>query len=230
MADDFHTWVQGRITLAKRLNEGQCGGSYGDAMLILSAILSGLVADLWPGEGKDRKRFVEIWATYSRQNLNPNLISVPLLLGFLEKQGDADLVEKVRNTNPQAFPPWKIDDVTVTGQQVDKTEDELIHLDPTKLTSKKLREFSYGNVFYRHVRSGYTHEYHTTDFASSVPRAGESAPVTYRNYLRPPQRRIYFDVTWVVEIVESVLPPVIASSHKQPLPDPTTWWVDGYIK
>ncbi len=55
----FQAWVQGRIALAERLNEGECGGSYGDAMLVLSALLSGRAADLWPGKGKDRRRFVE---------------------------------------------------------------------------------------------------------------------------------------------------------------------------
>jgi hypothetical protein len=57
--DGFRDWVRVRISLAKRLNPGGCGGSYGDAMLVLSALLSGRAADLWPGKGKDRRRFVE---------------------------------------------------------------------------------------------------------------------------------------------------------------------------
>ena len=99
----FRAWVRGRIALAKRLDKGECGGSYGDAMLILSALLSGRAADLWPGEGKDRRRFVEIWSTRPNPELNPNLISVPLLLDALEEEGNLGLVEKVRATNPEAF-------------------------------------------------------------------------------------------------------------------------------
>ena len=52
---------------------------------------------------------------------------------------------------------------------MDLTEDELLALDP-KLSAKVLRRFSYWNVFYKHVRSGYTHEYHTTDSASAFPQ------------------------------------------------------------
>jgi hypothetical protein len=226
MSAEFHAWIRSRVALAKRLNEGECDGYYGDAMLILSAVLSGLTADLWPGEHKDRRRFVEVWATHSHPDLSPNLISVPLLLDALEKSGDSDLVEKVRATRPEAFPPWKTDSVRVAGKQVDQTEDELIALD-SRLAAKKLRHFSYGNVFYRHVRSGYTHEGHVTDSASSVSTAIEPAPISYMNNLRPPHRRIHFDVSWVAEIVESVSASVMALSHIQPFTDPKLWWVDG---
>lgn len=226
----FRAWVRGRIALAKRLDEGECGGSYGDAMLVLSALLSGRAADLWPGEGKDRRRFVEVWSTRSNPELNPNLISVPLLLDALEEDGNSGLVEKVRATNPEAFPSYKLDTLVVTGERVDLTEDELLALDP-KLSAKKLRRFSYGNVFYKHVRSGYTHEYHTTDSASAFPQIGEPAPVSYVNVLRRSDhrthRRIHFDVAWVAEVVESVSASVAASGFERPLPDPKTWWIDG---
>lgn len=75
MSATHHARVQERIELAKRLNEGECGGYYGDAMLILSAVLSGLAADLWPGKGKDRRRFAEAWATLSSPELNAGAIS-----------------------------------------------------------------------------------------------------------------------------------------------------------
>ena len=31
---EFHAWIRERVELAKRLDEGECGGSYGDAMLV----------------------------------------------------------------------------------------------------------------------------------------------------------------------------------------------------
>jgi hypothetical protein len=226
----FRDWVRGRIDLAKRLDEGKCGGSYGDAMLILSALLSGQAADLWPGTGKDRQRFVEIWSTFSSPELNPNLISGPLLLADLEKKdGNPDLVKKVKDTNPEAFASWN-DSLVVTGQRVDRTESHLAALD-SRLTPKKLRRFSYGNVFYEHVRSGYTHEYHTTDSASPFRQANEPAPVSYVNVLRrsdrKTQRRIHFDVAWVAEVVASVCTSIVALDLKRAVPDPGAWWVDG---
>lgn len=224
----FQTWVQGRITLAKRLDWGECGGSYGDAMLILSALLSGQAADIWPGKNKDRRRFVEIWATLSNKALTPNLISVPLLIGYLEKNGKPDLVKKVKDTNSHAL---ALDEtMVVTGKQVDLPEEDLMKLDP-RLTAKCLRRFSYGSVFYEHVRSGYTHEYHTTDSASSRPQAREPAPISYVNVLRrsdyKTHRRIHFDVGWVAEVVESISTSAVVSGLKQSLADPTKWWIDG---
>lgn len=227
--DMFRTWFRGRITLAKRLDQGECGGSYGEAMLILSALLSGRAADLWPGARKDRRRFVEAWSTFSNPELNSNLISVPLLLADLEKDGNSDLVEKVKGTNPDAFAPWN-DSLVLTGKRVDRTEDELAALD-TRLTVKKLRRFSYGTVFYEHVRSAYTHEYHTTDSACDFPQISEPAPVSYVNFLRRSNRktcrRIHFDVAWVAEIVKSVSDSFAASGLKRPLPEPKSWWIDG---
>ena len=107
---DFLAHVQKRIALAKRLNEGECGGSYADAILILSSTLSGIAADMWPGESKNRYRFVKLWANYAESALKPNLISVPLLLNQLEDCGDDDLAEKVRATRLGAFYPPGIPD------------------------------------------------------------------------------------------------------------------------
>ena len=228
--DRYHAWVRERVAVAKRLNEGECGGSYGDAMLILSAILSGLAADLWPGKRKDRHRFVELWATHARPDLNPNLISVPLLLEDLQKSGDTALVNKLSAIYPEAF-SRKINLLSVTGEQVDRTEEELMSLD-SKLASKDLRHFSYGDVFYKHVRSGYTHEYHTTDSAIPFPMTSEPTPVSYVPVLvKQPQpqtqRRIYFDVAWVAKLVESVSDSVTPLMHQEPLAEPTSWWIDG---
>jgi len=223
----FHAWVQERIDVAKRLNEGECGGTYAEAILILSSILSGIAADMWPGTGKDRRRFVELWANYTSSELKPNLISVPLLLDTLDADGLQDLAAKVRGTRPNAFyPPGVADMRIVTGEYVDQSETELKKLD-TRLTSEKLRSFSYGSVFYKHVRSGYTHEYHTTDFASRYPMTSKRALVSYVNYATPPHRRIHFDVAWVAKLAESVSASVVPIFHQQPIPDPKLWWVEG---
>lgn len=227
--EGFRDWVRGRISLARRLDRGGCGGSYGDAMLILSALLSGRAADLWPGKGKDRRRFVEAWSTLSDPSLTPNLVSVPLLLADLKEDGEQDLVEKVRGTNPDALARWN-DTLVVTGGRVDLPGEKLEALD-ARLTAKRLRRFSYGSVFYEHVRSGYTHEYHTTDSASPFPQAREPAPVSYVNMLRRSDRttyrRIHFDVAWVAEVVESVSERFVASGLERPIPDPPTWWIDS---
>ncbi len=51
-------WIQKKNEIALDLAAGQCGGSYGEAVIILCAALSALAADVWPGRGIDRVRFV----------------------------------------------------------------------------------------------------------------------------------------------------------------------------
>jgi hypothetical protein len=230
-SDSFQDWVQGRVAVALRLSEGQCGGTYAEAVLILSSILSGMAADLWPGKSKDRRRFVEMWAKYADPTLKPNLISIPLLINDLESKGLQDLATKLRAIYPPAFSPLSIaDTLVITQKEVDRSEADLLNLDP-RLTTKYLRRFSYGAVCYDHVRSGYTHEYHTTDFARGLPMAREPVPVSYVNTLEEPKRRIYFDITWVANIVvsasASVSAPLMALPTQEHFLDPKCWWVDG---
>ena len=53
-------WVTEKKRIALCLANGECGGSYGEAVLILCAVLSALAADIWPGKGIDQMRFVEL--------------------------------------------------------------------------------------------------------------------------------------------------------------------------
>jgi hypothetical protein len=52
-----------KLDVAKALNEGKCGGSYGDACIITGAVLSAIAATLWP-DRIDGVRFVELWACF----------------------------------------------------------------------------------------------------------------------------------------------------------------------
>jgi len=56
----LNEWSEQKILLAEKLNSGECGGSYAEAVIILCGVLSGIAADTWPGIRKDRKRFVEL--------------------------------------------------------------------------------------------------------------------------------------------------------------------------
>jgi hypothetical protein len=170
---------------------------------------------------------VELWAKYANPALSPNLISVPLLLNHLDDRGDHALAEKIRATRSWAFDAPGIPDMRiVTGEQVDQSEAELARLDP-ELTAERLRRYCYGNLFYKHVRSGYTHEGHPTIFASRYSMAERAAPVSYVNYVDKPNRRIYFSVDWVAELIESVSSSAEPLLYSLTLREPKTWWIDG---
>jgi hypothetical protein len=84
--------------------------------------------------------------------------------------------------------------MVVTGEDVDKTEDELVSLVP-ELGDWQLRRFSYGDVFYRNVRSGYTHLYRPKEYAREYPMADETKSVRYVNVNHLPYRPIYFPIS-----------------------------------
>ena len=76
-------WVTKKAQTALRLESGECGGSYSEAILILCSTLSTLAAEIWPGKGIDRKRFVELLTEYAPPHLHTTRISVPFLTKHL---------------------------------------------------------------------------------------------------------------------------------------------------
>jgi len=67
--------VDRKLAVAITLSEGGGGGSYYEATLLLSSTVSGIAADVWPGEGIDRKRFVQLWVRYVHPDLDAVRIS-----------------------------------------------------------------------------------------------------------------------------------------------------------
>lgn len=223
----FEDWIERRIALAERLAKGECGGSYAEAFLILSAVISGIAADLWPGEQIDRARFVELWARYSEPSLNANLISVPLLIHALDEKSAFDLSDRLRADNnhyymPRGFPA----SIVVTGEKVDRSDAEVQRIVP-ELPLAKIREWSYGNVFYVHFRSGYVHEYQAGTHADEIVMSTTRSYITYGNFIEPPHRRINFDVSWVVSVARSVVLNVAPEWNRRPANPPTPWWLRG---
>src|SRR5438874_11300841 len=84
----FQRYVKHKLDMAGRLGSGECGGEYSDACVLISALLSGIAADLFPGTGMDRRRFVETWVRYARPDLGASNISVPLLARRLRRKGE----------------------------------------------------------------------------------------------------------------------------------------------
>lgn len=122
----FSDWISSRAAVAQRLSDGQCGGTYAEAILITSSLISGMAADLWPGDRIDRFRFVEFWARFAHPELNANLISLPLLLDTLRGSDRPTEAEAVRLLRPEAFNPLGIPEArVVTGETADAAEEKL---------------------------------------------------------------------------------------------------------
>ena len=223
------TFLGGKSDLARSLASGDCGGTYDDAILILSSILSSLAATLWPGKGIDRKRFVELWARYCPVSLHGTRVSVPLLAQRLHAEGAASCVSALAKLRPEAFQdfPSSFDLLVVNGETVDLEVDDVQHACP-ELPLQKAREFTYPNVFYQEVRSGWVHEYGPTPFASRYPGGKSTEPiVSYLNSVSQPYRKIHFNVEWLATVVESIAEHVYPDwMHHTASPAPP-WWIDG---
>ncbi len=223
----FQRYVDHKLDMARRLGSGECGGDYSDACVLISALLSGISADLWPGTGMDRHRFVETWVRYARPNLRHSIVSVPLLVRRLRRKNrlvEASAVEALR---PDAFGPGRATKILV-GDEVDLPEDVVLNASPL-LTLKDVRERSYPAVFYEHVRSALVHEFHLDNRASGVPMTDREVAVSYVNVVQDGknQRRIHFHLGWLLDLARSVGDRARVDLKGRPLALPMSWWVDG---
>lgn len=214
-------WMSGKVALVRKLSA--IGGSYGDAVVILSAAISALAAEAWPGRGIDRHRFIELLARFSPARFRATAISLPLLVDELRSDGlHAEAHALHQNMLPLC------DSQVLIGDDVDRSESEVTRA-CASLQTPQMRRCSYAAVFYGEVRSGYAHEF------SAGPRADSRAMtmkndvhVSYVNTVGRP-RRIYFHQDWLFELAGELADAVdvAASSNPMPWARPTRWWIDG---
>lgn len=224
----MNEFVERKLTLAENLAAGNCGGGAEDAILVVSALLSATAAVLWPKlDGTDRKRFVELWARYSDDQLRPNMISLPLLFEKLcddEKNDSAEAVRLLRPNQIEGIPEFE--DSVISGLFVDVPDTDVIQA--TSLSLKHVRQYSYGNLFYRHFRSGYVHEYRVGSHGDAFRMSELRCAVLYDGgWMEPPHRRISLDIHWIIQVARGVTKNVLPDWQNRPLALPTTWWVDG---
>ena len=97
MNDWRQEWVTQKLDIAERLFNGECKGSYPEAILITSASINAIASELWPGKGIDRSRFVELLIKYALIDPSPTTVSVPLLIQHLIHKGrspEAEILQK----------------------------------------------------------------------------------------------------------------------------------------
>lgn len=222
-------WVTKKGEIAAALARGEAGGSYSDAAILVCAALSALSAEVWPGRGIDRARFIELLVRFSSTPNIPMTISVPLLVRHIELTHSKSSAKPLRD----AFLPFSATRV-VTGQNVDKSED-VVRANYSDLTAKDIRKFSYACLLYKEVRSAYAHEYKPGTKADSWPMTmSEEQSVSYVNRLLSPGspetgRFIHFHIAWLAKLAVDIA--VNIDIHRATLPRqvPENWWIDGVI-
>jgi hypothetical protein len=215
-------WTQEKQHIASRLASGECGGTYGEAVLILCSALSALAAEVWPGERIDRKRFVELLKEYAPPHLDTTQISIPLLIGYLRSLGKTLEMRQLEKVFLNCD-----DSLVLTGDDVDKTENEILSVCNT-ISSIHIRECSYANLLYREVRSGYAHEYKPMERADSRPMTQRpEARISYGNWVDDPDRHIHFHINWLAELSIATAEEIDKIAGTIPHGIPTKWWIDG---
>jgi hypothetical protein len=215
-------WVAKKTDTALRLCAGECGGSYAEGVIILSAAISAMAAEAWPGSGIDKMRFVEIIKDYCDATLNPTRISVPLLIGRLRDDSKTTEADALR----RKFMDYQKAQV-LTGGDVDRTEAEILSL-CSSLSHKEIRRFSYSGVFYEEVRSGFVHEYRPGKKADSwAIAATEEDEISYGNWMNDPDRHIHFPIHWIAKVAKSIAEVADRNASRFPLSRPAMWWLEG---
>lgn len=219
-------WCDTKIELALRLNSGDCGGSYAEAVIILCSVLSGISADIWPGKFQDKKRFVELLIKYTSASLNCEKVSIPLLVGAVRSSGDIQLAKQIKN---KLIPFY--DSRVITGDDVDKTFSELKSAYPT-IDVKTLKKNSYAHILYEEIRSGYVHEYRPGERADSFEMSGVSQNssityITYINRLDKTDRLIYFNVSWLAKLIEEIVDNLLKTNSLPVFKNYNTWWLEN---
>jgi hypothetical protein len=234
------TWIKKfvdqKLNVAKNLYEGQCNGSYAEAMIILSSVISAISAAAWPGKKSDKGRFVELCVQYGDPRLEAQKISIPLLLVYLHKDGDSRSVSAIKERFPGAFRMFPGRDTSVvTGRDIDLFEDEIVKLISVDL--KMLRKFSYASLFYEEVRCSFVHEYQPGEWSASVPMAAAgNYYITYANAetTKTPivrntttNRFICFSFEWAEQLVLSVREYFEKNSPTLPFLRPPKLWLEA---
>jgi hypothetical protein len=215
-------WMQKKNEIALNLASGQCGGSYGEAAIILCAALSALAANVWPGKRIDRVRFAQLLKDFAPNRFQVTRVSIPLLVEHLRTNKRTVESEAIQKAFLD-YDPWQI----LTGDDVDKSETESHVVCPT-LSLKELREHSYANLLYEEIRSGYAHEYRPGQRADSWSMTQrEDATISYINWADRLDRHIHFHIRWISELAYAVAQAVDAAASDLPQNPPQRWWVSG---
>jgi hypothetical protein len=233
----FQEWVDRKLSIARGLRQGELGGSYYDAALIVSALIGCLSAFAWPRsderERNDRRRFVEAWTKLSPPNLGAHRISMPLFIADLESAGKTEIAKRLRAKH-RAFSPGYAS-LMITGDDVDLSAENVKETAP-ELDTKEIRGFSYGSVFYTEIRSGLVHEYQLGRNAEAHSMAREAEGPSYDNLFEhgsvpsedgEVRRTIHFPPHWLEPLVRSIAEKVEPLMERGGLPRPEKWWLNG---
>jgi hypothetical protein len=220
MIEQWHSdWVRRKIETTTKLHR-DIGGTYGDVVLILTATLSAMAAETWPGRYIDRHRFVQLLMEI---DADTKIISIPRLIAGLEsdgKLGESELLQ-------QHFMAGIQSSIVLLGSEIDKPETDIHPVVGGSIGWKEIRSYSYASLLYSEVRCSYSHEYRPGSMASDEKMTSRpDACVSYVNIMG--ERLIHFDLNWIANLCRATARRSDSLAAAGTYPGrPSTWWSDG---
>lgn len=176
----FRDWYSSKVQTADEIVNNHGSTAEPDAEILLCCANSGLAALMWPGDGIDRFRFTQFLIEFAPPEADIQKISVPVLIGKLEGNGDSDSATTLR----QRFYPQS-DLEIVDGDRIDQPESVVQSIFP-HIAAKNLRESSYAGIIYIDLRCGLVHEYRVSSYLSFFPMSSRTDMPSYVNMLVEP--------------------------------------------
>jgi hypothetical protein len=226
----YKDFSEGVIKVANCVQSEECGGTYGDAAILLCSAISGMASMRWPGINLDKNRFVQI--LIEADGLTWKKISLPLLAQSWDAMWE--------NLPVPDFPqvPQSSEDV-FDGDVFKKFSEK-----HTKKCSEIIRQHSYACLLYTEIRCGYSHEMLPGGRATSSPGLYDNtSSVSYENYsiynkeniFQKKKRRIHFPVPLIADAVEKIGRHLDSEckTHKKKYSEKfdenaqNTWWLKG---
>lgn len=204
-------FLEDRIRLVRELVDSDISVAYGDLVLILSAVMSSCAAARWPGNGIDRRRFVELLVKLSPSDAHTNWVCVPALIN-LNLVAEAD-TPYGRGENTRIFRDHEIDlDLTVAQSTY------------STVSLRDLKRCTYAVLIYEWLRCGYAHEYCPHENITHVPPSRYNARLSYIGRLMPEgiSRMVSFHLDYLIELAQFHA----ANCPERPDPRPREWWID----
>jgi len=209
----MQTFLQGRIDLVKALRESSLPVTHQDLELILTAVMSSCAACRWPGEGFDRKRFVESLIRFSSPELHLDYVSTSALLEM--------------GVISDSQTPWGVlgQEIRIfTGEEIDGPISKMGRRYPD-VSIRDFKRASYANRIYEWLRCGYAHIYWGAGNTTYVAPSDHPAQISYIGRRESDGTRVRiasFHLDYLIDVASEQ----VSTLPKKKLDQPDQWWIE----
>lgn len=209
----MRNFLRERINFVNALRESSLSVTQQDLELILTAIISACAACRWPGEGFDRKRFIETLIRFGSADLHLDYVSTGALL-------ELGVVSDGQTPWGQMGQEARI----FTGEEIDGAIPEMQMRYPG-VSIRDFKRASYACRLYEWYRCGYAHNYWASGNTTYAAPSREPAQISYIGRVNPGGAHIRiasFHLDYLIAVAENQ----VSALPDRKMNQPETWWID----